>query len=654
MKKNIFKLATFLFFLLLLANGCTKPEDDKPDNAKKVSTGKQIASFKIVTPAATGIIDTVNKMINITVPNGTSFVNLATDISLASGYSITPASGVAQNFTSPVVYTVKAPDNTTTPWTVTVSTSGVIVDHDITASVTWLEGKTYFIQGDIYVDNNAVLTIQPGTVIKFGASASLSFGSSSNATLIANGTAQKPIIFTSDAPAPAPGAWEGIYFLSHTLNNTSMSYCQISFAGSNSTFGALNANGVDISVDHCSITNSASYGVWTYYANNYGGFSTFTNNTISSTAKYGIYIHAQKVGAIGTGNVITNTPGVLINGDFKSSTATTWRNLGVPYIVDSEMDIDGTLTIEPGTAFKFESAGWMAIGYYNATTFTAEGTAQAPITFTSNSSSPIAGAWRGFNIYDNIQTNSKFKYCIIDYAGSNSSNGAFKMSGTSSVNFSYNIIRNSSSYGIVCDADAGFETFENNTISNCANHLISLGFRHIQDLGIANAMTPAANKGILVTGDARYSEDVIWRKQPADYYVTGGETDIDGNVTIEAGTKFLFVNDSFFYFGYYANTKLTAVGTATARITFTTSASSPAPGAWRGIYFDGFTQTNTSLAYCNFLYTGLNNKPAIYTEKAILVSYTSITNYSSPHAAEVKTGIIMLAGLGNDFTWVAN
>lgn len=654
MKQSIFKLSALFFLLLLIINGCKK-DDSTPDPVTKIiSAGKQITSFKIVTPAATGIIDTTNKLITVTVPIGTSFTSLVTDITIAAGHTISPASGIAQNFTSPVVYTVKRPDNTTTNWTVSVATAGVNVTQDITASVTWTSDKTYFVTGDINVENNAVLTIQPGTVVKFNAGSSLTIGYSTNGTLIANGTAANPITFTSNAAVPAAGAWEGLYFDSHTLNNSSLSYCLIQFAGSNSSYGALNVSGCDLSVDHCAISNSASYGVWTYYTNNYGGFSTFTNNTITSTVKYGIYIHAQKVGTIGTGNVLTSVPGIFITGDYNSTTSQTWRNLLVPYVVDSEMDIDGTLTIEPGTTFKFEAGGWIGVGYNTATTFTADGTSLLPITFTTNSSSPVAGAWRGITFYDNTQTNTKMNNCIINYAGSNANYGALHMVGESSIVFTNNTISNSSSYGVVADANAGFQTFTGNTINSCANHLIWIYTPHLPELGVPNTLVPASGKGILVTGDARYSNDVIWKKQSADFYFSGGEIDIDGNVTIEAGTKFLFVNDTYFWIGYYANTKITAIGTATARISFTSAGSSPAAGAWRGIYFDSYTQTNTALAYCDFNYTGLNGKPAIYTEKAILVSYTNINNFSSTHAAEVKAGIIMVAGLGNNFSWVAN
>jgi Right handed beta helix region len=654
MKQTFFKLSGVFFLLLFSLNGCKK-DDSVPDPLKKVvSVGKQITYFKIVTPAATGIIDTVNRIISVAVPIGTNLTGLVTDISLAASHTINPASGQAQNFSTPVVYTVKRPDNTTTTWTVAVGSAGVNVDQDITSSVTWTADKTYFITGDIYIGNNSVLTIQPGTVIKFSAGASLSIGDGSNATLIANGTAANPIIFTSSALAPAAGAWKGLFFDSNTLNNSSLSYCNIQYAGSNTNYGALNIDGCDLSMSNCSISTSGSYGIWTNYSNSLGGFSTFNNNTVNTTAKYGMVINAQKLGTVGTGNSFTNCFGILIYGDFKSTSAQTWKNLNIPYIIENEVDIDGNLTIEPGTQFRFEANGWLALGYYAATTLIADGTSSLPIKFTSNASSPVAGSWSGITFYGYTQTNSKMNYCIIDYAGSNSNYGSLHMEGNASIIFTNNTIRNSSSYGIVADANAGFQTFTGNTIFSCVNHLISISTAHLPDLGTPNTFTAETGKGILVSGGIKYTSDVIWKKQTADFYISGGENDIDGNVTIEAGSNFLFVNDSYFWFGYYANTKITAVGTTSAHITFTSAGSSPAAGAWRGIIFDTYTQTNTSLSYCDFLYTGLNNKPAIYTAKPILVGYTNISNFSSTHAAEYKTGITLVLGLGNNFTWAAN
>jgi len=116
------------------------------------------------------------------------------------------------------------------------------------------------------------------------------------------------------------------------------------------------------------------------------------------------------------------------------------ENLTIPYIIEGEVDIDGNLTIEPGTQFRFEAAGWFAIGYYAATTFIADGTSASPIKFTSNASSPVAGSWRGITFMI-IPDKFKMNYCIFDYAGSNVNEGALYMSGTSSIIFTNSTIR---------------------------------------------------------------------------------------------------------------------------------------------------------------------------------------------------------------------
>lgn len=650
MKKSLFKAAGLAIIIMFALNGCKK-DDPIPDKvAPLVSTGKQIIYFKTVMPAVTGIIDTVNKTISVSVPSGTTLTSLATDISLAAGHTISPASGVAQNFTNPVTYTITRPNKTTTAWIVTVKYADIAVDANITTATIWTSDKTYLVSGDIYVDNT--LTIQPGTVIKFAAGASLTFGYYSNTTLIANGTANNPIIFKSTALLPTAGAWEGLYFYDKTLNNTSLAFCNIQHAGGNTDRGAINLYNCDIAINNCNISNSGAFGIYTTYANNKGGFVTFAGNTINTPAKYGIVLDAQKISTIGTGNTFTNAKGVLITGDFRSTTAQIWKNLGLPYIVNSEVDIDGNLTIEAGTTFKFDANGWIVVGYYSTTTFIADGTSTSPITFTSTAIAPTAGAWIGITFYPLTLTNSKMNYCVVDFAGSNAQNGAVNLQG-SSIIFTNNTIRNSAAYGILLDEASGFQAFNNNTINTCVKHLISISTKHLPELGVPNTFTAGTGKGIEVSGNVRYTSPVIWKKQTVDFYITGGELDIDGDLTIEAGSKFLFVDDSYFYFGYYATTKVTAIGTASTPILFTSAASSPVAGTWPGFHFASFVMSNSALTYCKFTYSGLNNKPAIYTEKSFPVNNCSILLSGSTNKAEYQTGAAP-TGTGNDFTWVEN
>jgi len=653
MKQTLFRLTGILFIVFIALNGCKKDTTTTPA-AAVVSPGKQIIYFKIVTPAATGVIDTIAKTIVISVPTGTVLTSLSTDVSLATEYTISPASGVAQNFTNPVVYTVSRTGKASTSWTVSVVIPDVTIDQDITASTTWTSDKTYIITGDRYVDNNSVLTIQPGTVIKFATGASLTIGYTNNATLIALGTSAKPIIFTSSALAPAAGAWKGLILYPNTLNNTSLAYCNIQYAGSNSDVAALNLIGCDISVNNCTISNSGSFGILAYYQNSHGGFVTFTNNAITNTVKYGLEIDAEELGSIGTGNTFTSTKGVHLSGNYTNTTAHTWKNLGVPYIISNELDIDGNLTIEAGTTFKFDANGSISVGYYGSTTFIADGTSASPITFTSSAATPTAGAWSSITFYENTQTNSKMNFCIVDYAGATATWGAVNLTGSTSITFTNNIVRNSGGLGVIADGDAGFQAFANNTINTCANHVIEISTKHLPDLGTPNTLSPATGKGILISGNIAYANPVTWKKQNADFYVAT-TCDIDGDLTIEAGSTFRFINDSYFDFGYYSNTKVTAIGTSISPIIFTSAASSPVAGAWRGLIFESNTQSNSALTYCTIQYGGkYADTPPIHLYSSFPVNNTTILNYGSTNAAEYATGLTLPAGTGNNFTWVAN
>ncbi|MBN2402395.1 MAG: hypothetical protein JXN64_08335, partial [Spirochaetes bacterium] len=79
-------------------------------------TAKDITGFSIL-----GIPGTIGaNSILLTVPYGTSITSLTPTITI-TGASVSPASGVARNFTNPVTYTVTAADGTTKTYTVTVT-----------------------------------------------------------------------------------------------------------------------------------------------------------------------------------------------------------------------------------------------------------------------------------------------------------------------------------------------------------------------------------------------------------------------------------------------------------------------------------------------------------------------------------------------------
>jgi len=92
-------------------------------NKTPASSEKNIYSFKFETldPTVNGLVNPAEFTVEAEVPFGTSVTALVPTISISSFATISPAAGLAQDFTNPVTYTVTAEDGTTQQWVVTVS-----------------------------------------------------------------------------------------------------------------------------------------------------------------------------------------------------------------------------------------------------------------------------------------------------------------------------------------------------------------------------------------------------------------------------------------------------------------------------------------------------------------------------------------------------
>lgn len=80
---------------------------------------KKITAFEI--DDVEGTIDEGLKTISVVMPEGTDVTELTPEITVSEGATVNPASGVEQDFTNPVQYTVTAEDETTAVYTVTVT-----------------------------------------------------------------------------------------------------------------------------------------------------------------------------------------------------------------------------------------------------------------------------------------------------------------------------------------------------------------------------------------------------------------------------------------------------------------------------------------------------------------------------------------------------
>ncbi len=85
---------------------------------------KSILSFRFDALDEEGAIDEIARRISFLLPAGTDVTELVPTIEVSEGATVEPASGVAQDFTIPVNYTVTAQNGTTAVYTVTVVVEG--------------------------------------------------------------------------------------------------------------------------------------------------------------------------------------------------------------------------------------------------------------------------------------------------------------------------------------------------------------------------------------------------------------------------------------------------------------------------------------------------------------------------------------------------
>ncbi|MEP3372053.1 malectin domain-containing carbohydrate-binding protein, partial [Maribacter dokdonensis] len=81
----------------------------------------EILSFALANETGAATIDDTSKTVSIEVSNGTLLTNLAPTIAVSDDATISPGSGVEQDFTNPINYTVTAEDASEQVWTVTVT-----------------------------------------------------------------------------------------------------------------------------------------------------------------------------------------------------------------------------------------------------------------------------------------------------------------------------------------------------------------------------------------------------------------------------------------------------------------------------------------------------------------------------------------------------
>lgn len=183
-------------------------------------------------------------------------------------------------------------DETTTPDPV-VNEYTIVDNGSGTGTTTWLTGKTYLLEGFVFVNEGQTLTIEPGCIIKGKA------GQGENASalivarggkILAEGTAASPIIFTSEyddlngsVGLTDRGLWGGLIILGKSGLNSSPGESQIEGIPTNEARGIYGGN-----------DDTDNSGIVKYVSIRHGGTDIGDGNEINGLT----------LGGVGSGTVI--------------------------------------------------------------------------------------------------------------------------------------------------------------------------------------------------------------------------------------------------------------------------------------------------------------------------------------------------------------
>ncbi|MFZ4773744.1 MAG: LamG-like jellyroll fold domain-containing protein [Terrimicrobiaceae bacterium] len=132
-----------------------------------IEAAKAVTEFKFASPLVTGVINEASKTIALTVPYGTNLTALVPTIR-HTGASVLPNTGIAQDFTNPVTYTVKAVDGSTQAYVVTVDN---IIRDSLILQLDAGKSTSYPGSGNTWTDlsgNGNSMTISGATFVGAG------------------------------------------------------------------------------------------------------------------------------------------------------------------------------------------------------------------------------------------------------------------------------------------------------------------------------------------------------------------------------------------------------------------------------------------------------------------------------------------------------
>lgn len=510
-------------------------------------------------------------------------------------------------------------------------------------------------------DNAPVLVIKPGTLVLFDPGSKINVGWVGAGGLMVDGTADKPVYFAANTDSVQPGFYDGITFYQDSIKGKSyIRNAIIESAGSagSADLGAINllnhsrpTTGVELK--NVVLKDSMRYGI--KLDNECKLAPSSANVSVTGTVPHG------SIGGFPITSSVLSSDSLPVGGSFKNNfinainifhgsvnkinTDLTWRNLGIPYRVDTSIDVGGSgnpvFTIEPGVVALFGEDERLQVGYDGSGTIIADADSKGNkidqkdleaalalgsqdalyeknqklmkdnkvIVFGSLGKKNQKGHWLGIRLLDGSVEGNVFNGCVIagagsDYSGYGSRGALSAISETEEAFFELTntLISGSSSSGLDLMGLTGLteESLGNIFINN--NFPIKASPFAVGFLDETTKILDNINNFVKISNEnsglnVQILKSATWSDLGVPYLVTD-PIKINGSLqevvlTLNEGVSMLFAEGSGLEFGEYGPASLVTLGTLTNPVSF--SSVLPISGSWKGLHFFDYMGPSTKL-----------------------------------------------------------
>jgi hypothetical protein len=440
----------------------------------------------------------------------------------------------------------------------------------------------YAPEGDVVVENNATLTLEAGAEIEFADGARLIVGVDDDGRLIADGTADAPVVLRA-----ADDEWAGVTFGPRTLRGSVLEDVTVAGGGAQSEEDSRETRGCVTSLanpgfvsmrrvtfDTCAQACVSLAGATAFPA-------AFEDHNFDNS-DIGIEAHVALAAALDNGHAFNETENNRLLAGFVDASAVI-PDLGVPWLVDGSLVVGGadapTLVIENGAHLRFDAGESLEIGTVGAASLVARSDAAEPIILESDGG---AGDWSGVVLGALTESAILEGVTVID-------GGAFGVGGCLSVG----------------SLDAGAVSVIDSTFQRCAGAGVEAaapGFafgvfsgNQFLDVDHGVRVGPSAVASIFDDNDFTVAnrltggfieESTFWGRQPVAWIVEDN-LEVGGaaapTLTLGAGLNLQLEADAHLRVGGFSAGGLTVAGAEGLPVVLESAAATPAAGDWAGV-----------------------------------------------------------------------